>query len=789
MKRPLLWAFFITVCGVLLTSRIGPKAWLGAAGLVVITVVFLLGRKKKLLYLDSFQLGVVCTTMIFSILRGGYDSYKWEENYSYVCKMAEAGQTVTGTGTIKNITENDYTYSIEAVKCSLFIHEKPQECGKIILTISKPTSGQDIQKSNNQFYRDNNSGYHIGERIKFQGSPQLFAKARNEGNFNEAFYAYGEGRLCRIYEPTIEILKKANWWHRGMENIKKKLSYVYSHFMAEADAGIALAMVTGDKTQIAKADERNFYAVGVGHILAISGLHLSILGMGVYRLLTKFRFSLKSRSLFCAALTFVFSLFTGSSVSALRAFFMFVIVLIAGTSGRKYDLFSALSGAGVLLLLANPHTLFSASFQYSFAAMAGVGTGQAYLRKTFKKIHPLFSALAVSISAWLFTLPLTLYYNFEVSWIGIFLNLLVIPLMTPVLLSVMLGGIVGSAGVAGVQSTVSHLLCWTTEKIFLLTKKGFDLLRLLCCGAKMIPGSNIITGQPHWGWCLLFFVLILWILYRGMKDRRHTGLLMIPILVAALMYSGGKNGKEAELTMLDVGQGDGLYFCDGKKHHFFLDGGSSDVTGVGTYRILPFLKSRGITGIDGWFVSHCDKDHISGLMEVLEEGYCVKKIYFYQGIPRDGDYQELLQLAVKNHAEICYLKQGSQIETKGLSFTCMNLPLSTMDKNEQSLVLLTEYKKTRVLVLLAGDISQETEGKLVKDRELEKVSVWKATHHGSDKSNSMEILEEMKPEIVLISYGEGNVYGHPGKEAMERLQCYGKKIFSTALHGQITLKF
>jgi len=247
--------------------------------------------------------------------------------------------------------------------------------------------------------------------------------------------------------------------------------------------------------------------------------------------------------------------------------------------------------------------------------------------------------------------------------------------------------------------------------------------------------------------------------------------------------------------MLDVGQGEGIYICDGNGHDYFVDGGSSDVSKVGEYRILPFLLCRGIKKIDGWFVSHCDEDHISGLLEIMESGYLIKRIYLYEKVTVDDALKNLLFTAEKCGIQVVYLDTGEGLKTKGVEFLCMNLPMDSGEKsaddkkNDNSLILKVQFGKEEFSALLAGDIGSGIEDELSDEWELEEIFIFKATHHGSKNSNGENILNEMKPGITMISCGEGNRYGHPHEEALQRIRNIKSRIYRTDENGQMTFIF
>ncbi len=435
MKRPFLWTFLLSACGLLWIKQKMWGALLGMGIFLLISLIVLLFYCSKCVekMQQYTKVTIVLAITMGLIICAAIRMNNREQQLHFLQYIAEQGETVKGTGRIKHIKETDYGYVLELTRCKVFLEEKVQNCNHLILYFSRPKSGQNIPIDQ----------YHRGDEVFIQGAPTTFEQARNEGNFDEAAYAYGMERLCEFRNPEIQLIKTASVFGRISTFLNVKAAQIFETYLSKEDAGIALAMVVGNKEELSDVDETLFYDVGVGHILAISGLHLNILGMGLYGILDKVTLPLKSRCILAITGTLFFTLFSGAAVSSIRAFVMMGTMFFSYVVGKKYDFFSAMGLAGIIILFISPWSLFSISFQYSFLAVAGVGMMQFFLKKTFVKIHPLFQGLFISLGAWLFTLPISLMTNYHVSWVGIFLNIVVIPLMTPFLVMILLGFFAG----------------------------------------------------------------------------------------------------------------------------------------------------------------------------------------------------------------------------------------------------------------------------------------------------------------------------------------------------------
>ena len=223
-----------------------------------------------------------------------------------------------------------------------------------------------------------------------------------------------------------------------------------------------------------------------------------------------------------------------------------------------------------------------------------------------------------------------------------------------------------------------------------------------------------------------------------------------------------------------------------------MDGGSSTEEDVGTYRILPFLKYRGIRHMDYWFVSHTDEDHISGLREALCSGYEIRCLVLPAAAAGGDDpaLEELLKEAEARGVKVHFMERGERIRSGRLCLTCWYPPADGVfeGKNENSLVLLAE--SGNVQCLLTGDISEEQERWLCEhglpEKEEGQYRILKAAHHGSRYASSAAFLELFAPDCVVISVGEGNTYGHPAEETLRRLEEAGAEVRLTRDEGQLT---
>lgn len=672
----------------------------------------------------------------------------------------------------------------------------------------------------------------IGQRILLSGKPVSWEEARNPGQFNSAKYYISQGILGQFHKCSVIrqgeepfSLREKLW------QLRTEAGELLVRELGEEDGSLICAMLLGDKSELKQEDKSLYQRNGISHVLAISGLHLSLLGMGLLRFLRKVLPGNNSASLVCIIVMSLYCVFTGSSISTIRATLMFSLSLAAGMLGRSYDSLSALGLAAILQLFKNPYVVNNSGFQLSFLAVIGVTFLNPALQTLLGAKGKIIKALCVSLSASLATLPVLLTNYGVFQWYSVFLNLCILPFMSVLLFLAVLFLLLELwlvPGAAYVGKTVFSLAGLEScegfgglECVLELIKEGFiGGMRLilwyfdLCCRlfekAFRVDGY---LGAPKWPVIVIYAVLVLIALSRLVKHSPIAGkmLLLCAVSILTLHLNYG-----AEITMLDVGQGDCIIIRNSNGKVYLCDCGSSSVNQVGKYRLLPFLKYKGYGKIEGIFFSHFDQDHINGLLELLEAAEEEKIEIQYLFLPvsvsyieEDGEILDKLQLlAGKQGIEIVFLEQGDRIRDQNMEFLCLHPKgkdaafSQTEDRNEQSMVIALTYENLELL--LTGDVGEAGEkeivnyldlisqnetkkecGDTVLKNENKKVVVLKVAHHGSSGSNSSRFLEAAEPQLSLISCGRNNSYGHPHKETLERLQKTGSRILSTANDGAI----
>lgn len=627
------------------------------------------------------------------------------------------------------------------------------------------------------------NGIRIGNVFWAAGTWDCFERARNPGGFDSWLYARARKLDARMYAERGEVTKgRESWYRERLRCISVRAGRILEQITAGSDTGIYKAAVLGDKTELDDGIQKMYQRYGIAHLLAISGLHMSLLGMGMYALWRRLGAGFGWAGAAGAVFVVSYGLMTGGSPSVVRASVMLLCGFGAAYLGRTYDLLSALGLAAMLLLWDSPYLVTQAGVQLSFGAVLGIGG----LKRSFEScfVRPgrweiLGKALSASLCVQLVTTPVILYHYYQVPLYGVLLNLLVIPLM---------GYVVGS-GLAGIVLGAFSL----QAGIFAVGAGHYILAfyELLCRVCERIPGSNLVLGRPE-TWQICAYYLVLAFTWAGMgrrwfnSRRAAAGLILASALLLPLPVRG------LEVTFLDVGQGDGICLRT-EGYTMLVDGGSTDEKRLGEYFLEPFLKSEAVTEIDYAWVSHGDQDHISGLIYLLEQGRDIQihNLMLPTLGMEDEAYKPLCALVEERGGQIFWIKSGDVLNAGKLRITCLYPGNSDTaeDRNEQSMVLKAAYGA--FAMLLTGDMSEKGESTLLHDplmsRELSNVQVLKLAHHGSRFSNSEAWLKSVNPIWAVVSYGKSNRYGHPHKEVQDRIQSQGIPLWETAKHGAVQL--
>lgn len=665
------------------------------------------------------------------------------------------------------------TVSGEVQECQAEEYSLSVYLKQVCLTVGS----EQIPIENIKVYLNKEEQIRIGMFLRVCGKLEEIPGSRNPGEFDsKQYYA------CRkIYYQMKdgEVCDKStgySYFGQFLQEIRQKAETILDE-AAGAYAGIFQAMILGERGNLDAETKMQYQMAGIMHILAISGLHISFVGMGFFRLLKKAGAGNGVAGAVSAFLIYAYGIVTGGSVSAMRAVGMFLVLVGAGIAGRSYDLLSAMALSAIVLLLDAPAYLYNVSFLLSFGAVIGIGALTPEICSLLNLKKRTAKSLAGSVIVWLITLPIALHAYGEVSLAGVILNLLVLPT----------SGIVLASGIFALP--VGIFVIEIAKRVVFPGKCVLFLYEKLCEVVGWIPHSTWIAGSPQLWQCVVYYVM-LGVAFTGVKWGKKAA--SVALVIFAVVFLGYHSRNGLAITCLDIGQGDCCVLKMPGGENFLIDGGSSNKKNTAVYQILPYLKNQGIAILDGIFVSHTDQDHISGIEELLE--LCaqklttvrVKNLILPDWDTTGGEYEKLKMLAEQTGIRVQTVREGNLLKTKEAQIEILapENGADGSDTNEDGMVMKVHFGKFRGL--FTGDIGAETEKKLLDS--MEDVDFLKVAHHGSKYSTCQGFLDVVSPEIAVISCSAKNTYGHPSADTIKKLEDCGAQVEYTMKNGAITVR-
>lgn len=649
----------------------------------------------------------------------------------------------------------------------------------------------------------------LGSIIAVEGEASYFKEARNPGEFDARSYYRILGFDYRLYDAKIlSESSEYSVYRETLYRIRRYFEEIYDQVLPARSASIMKAMVLGNKSELDEDSRQLFQKSGIAHVFAISGLHITLLGMGLYKLLRKMRLPALISLCLPIVMMIAYGDMVGMSSSAYRAVFMFGMRMVARMFGRTYDVLTALAMAAVLILIEQPLYLYHTGFLLSFGAILGVGCLSEVIRpKKGGSVGKIRESLCGSLSIFLIQFPVMLcaYYEFPVY--SFWLNLIIIPAMTLVMaagiLCLAFGSLPAMMGLGAAK--LAGLVCR-------LLLDGFEWL---CTASLKLPFASWIVGRPA-DWRIYVYFAMMLLMY-GMhhygkylskrrkseetnESRRLAFGIKVAIIASAVLLISSSPIDGASMTFLDVGQGDCIWVESAKGEHFLIDGGSTSQNKIGKYTIVPYLKYMGVSRLDAVFLTHLDSDHISGVMEMLEEdtGIEISRICISDAVTEDEAYDRLMQQCQSRDIPVYRLKAGDSISAYNMEFEVLHPSdgYQAASRNAYSLVMKLTIKDKKAedtfVALLTGDVEADGEHvaaqALAKNRDDTGIDLYKAAHHGSRYSNTEELIAEAMPRIAVISCGEDNSYGHPHAEAIQNFRNAGSEILMTKDTGAILIQ-
>ncbi|EDN9653525.1 DNA internalization-related competence protein ComEC/Rec2, partial [Listeria monocytogenes] len=535
---------------------------------------------------------------------------------------------------------------------------------------------------------------------------------------------------------------------------------------------------SGEKNGFSPEMYEVYQQMGVVHLLAISGLHVNLLIGAIYFLLLKFGIT-RDRAITCLLVFLPFYvILTGANPPVIRAATMTALLLLSEKYTTKWSSFSAICLSFILFFLLQPYIIREVGFQLSYAVSFGIILSSRQI--VTRQQNAFTKSLAISFISTIMSSAVMMYHFYSFSWVGIFFNLIYVPIFTMIILPGCL--------------TVFVLSFFSTE-IFHFPEAMLtffiQLVEKLTYIFAKIPHQTIVTGRPNTVILVLTIITIIIVFSQWQKKKFPLGIFICFCLLCYLA-SFNFSGK---VSFIDVGQGDsiliqlpynqGNYLIDtggqlpfekeawAKKRKPFTIGGST---------LSPVLKSKGINSLDKVIITHSDADHMEGLDD-LQKNITIKELIFAKGAENKPIMKEALAAMPKVKQTI--ILAGAKWQIGENSFECLYPDKAGEGGNDDSIVLKAVLDGK--IWLFTGDLEANGE-KGISEQPI-KADILKVGHHGSKTSSSKEFIQKVKPTFAVISCGLNNRFGHPHAETINTLEKAGVTILRTDVQGEITYTF
>jgi competence protein ComEC len=655
-----------------------------------------------------------------------------------------------------------------------------------------------------------------GDRLTFPARIRSLHNFKNPGGFDYRRHMAFKGIYGSAWVPAEKLqhngCNTASAANRLVQGARHRLTQMIDAAGGENAAdekAVLKALVFGDRKGIVDSLRERFNRAGVGHLLAISGLHVGIVASVVFGCL-RWIFSFFPFLLWrgwgrqwAAAVTLVpvvaYGVLAGMTPSTQRAEIMVVVFLAALILGRGHDVLNTLAVAALVILVLFPPALFSISFQLSFAAVLAIVYGLDKIHIVQNVSDPplvrvgkqLMGFVLVSALAIAGTAPVVLFHFNQTSLVGIMANLLLIPLV---------GFVVVPLGL------LSAIVALFFEPVAVLGfRLSTEILHLAMVGVNFFSGFSfaaVKTVTPS-----LLEIVIYYLTGWALLNLRNTNL--APWMLVAVLLAAGGNGlywsyqrlwhRDLKVTAIDVGQGGStLMELPGGGVLLFDGGGFSDnrLFDMGQRVVAPVLWRKKIATVDILALSHPNADHLNGLIYIAKH-FNVRELWTNGDVNTTRGYEELMAVCQAKKILVRRLHAGTDKTIIGpvaltvlhpsANFFSHSEKIGSDYRNNGSLVVKATFGKTAFL--LTGDIEVRAESQLAQRTGKDLASmVLFAPHHGSRTSSSADLIDAVKPDVVVISAGAGNRFGFPHAEVIERYWAAGCRILCTAVHGAIAMR-
>lgn len=633
----------------------------------------------------------------------------------------------------------------------------------------------------------------VGARILVRGRLEPFDEARNPGEPSERDLQRDRGLRARLSSAQVlATLPPRGGFAVRLARVRAWALAQLRAYVPEPQASLIAGALWGERTDLPPDLRAEFQETGTVHVLVTAGLHLGVvvaLAMWFFTLLRVPRIAACLGGIACA---WAYAIVASAHLPSMRAAAMISVALLARALGRRAVSWNAFAVAATVIVLARPLDVTGASFLLSFSCVGAILAWAKPLHDALNARTRLPSlvreALAVAAATQLGTWPLTAAIFLQFAPYALLANLLVVPVVAITMLFA--SAQLAFAWAPPIAQACANLASWCAS--WMIAVVG---------SISALPFAKVpMTPAPAWCICAYDAALLgaPWLWKRG---ARTLALAAAALGIALVLWPPRAPGANLRITVLDVGQADGIVIRTPRGHALLVDAGGrlergsatpddSTAERVGERIVIPYLLRSGIHALDAIVLTHPHGDHAGGVaptMRALRVAEFADGGQTYGG----GAYRDALHTALAKHIPIVYPRAGDVWKTDDgvtMTFVGPSLPFihgGSNDVNDNSIAFVLQYRHFRML--LTGDAGTAAEARFLAEGIDLHADVLKVGHHGSAYGSSPAFLSAVHPRYAIISVGRHNLFGHPAPSTIARLHAIGATVYRTDQNGGVTV--
>lgn len=582
----------------------------------------------------------------------------------------------------------------------------------------------------------NNLSY--GDKIKVTGVLKEPSTNNIFNNFNYKKYLYNKKIYYIIEASKIDKIQNNNNHIYTIKNL------LYTRINSLKSSNYIKALLFGDN-KLDKEIKTSYQINGISHLFSVSGFHINFITSIIYFYLDRVTYNKKIKYI-TVDIFLVLYLLLCNTTSLLRCTVMNILLSINHLLKLNIKKIDIVLLTLILCIIINPFIIYDIGFIYSYT----ISFFLILYKNKYKTNNKLLKIIYISLISFLVSLPINIYTSYEINFLNIILNIIIVPIVSLILLPLSLLTLIFP-----ILDNILYLITSILEKISLYTSN--------------INIFKQVLSKPSIILIIIYYLVIILIL----SKNKHYYLILILLIFHKTIPLYNSN---LEVVMFDVGEADSMLISTpSKKVNILIDTGR----GIDINNIIIYLKSIGISKLNYLIITHGDEDHIGGALYLIDN-FKVDNV-----ILNKGDYTEL-EVELITHLKNKNIKYTNNINKIPLLGSYMYL-LNTKkfsNENDNSIVTYFEYQKYKFLFM--GDSSSKTEEYLINNYNLTNISFLKVGHHGSNTSSSTHFINKITPKVSLISVGRNNFYHHPNKEVLTNLS--NSVIYRTDINKSIKIK-